>query len=143
MKKSLIILYVFVLLAGCSKKDDAVAPDAGTAVAGMYNVSKVTYDRPGTASDYSYTLPTSQGGKTVSATLVATRKSEKMVGLFFTQKSTGQPDEVVDFGEAELRANGSNYDMYEGTLKVGTVVSNILTLDVTDGVDRYIIISQK
>ena len=143
MKKLLTTLSVVFLLAGCSKKDDAVAPDAASAVVGTYNVSRLEIDAPGTANDSKLALPVTNAGVTASATLVATRKTEKTVSLLFTQKTTSKPDTPTDFGEVEVRANGSNYDVYEGTDKVGTVVGNTFTIDVTDSGTRIIIIGTK
>ena len=143
MKKLLSVLSVVLLLAGCSKKDDAVAPDAGAAVAGTYNVSRLEIDAPGTANDVKLTLPVTNAGVTASATLVVTRKTEKTVSLLFTQKTTGKSDTPTDFGEGEVRANGSNYDIYDGTDKAGTVVGNTFTIDVTDSGTRIIIVGTK
>ncbi len=143
MKKLLPILAILIFLAGCSKKDDAVAPDAGTVVAGTYNVTRLEIDSPGTVNDSKLTLPVTNAGVTVSATLIATRKTEKTVSLLFTQKTTGKPDTPTDFGEVEVRANGSNYDMYDGTDKIGTVVGNTFTIDATDSGTRIIIVGTK
>lgn len=143
MKKLFSILAILIFLAGCSKKDDAVAPDAGSAVAGTYNVSRLEVDAAGTANDSKLALPVTNAGITVSATINATRKTEKTIGLLLTLKITGQPDDSDDFGEVEVRANGSNYDLFEGTGKVGTVVGNTLTIDATDSGTRVIIVGTK
>lgn len=120
MIKLLTILSVVLFLAGCSKNDD-VTLDAGDAVAGIHAVSKFTFDGPGTAGDYPYDMPVTNVGLTLSGVFVATRKTENTVGMIFTLKVTGSPDDPTGFGDVEVRTNGGNYDLYSGSVKIGTV----------------------
>ncbi|NID13838.1 hypothetical protein [Fibrivirga algicola] len=135
MKQLCALLSVLFLLSGCSKTTD-VAPDLAAAIAGTYNATKEIDDYPGTKDDVTINLPT----KTISATIVLTRKTEKTVSLTLNYKIAGQPDDLLEFGDFEVKANGGNYDISnivangliaEGT--TGTIINKTLTYKFQSG----------
>ncbi|GAB3572016.1 hypothetical protein GCM10027578_31350 [Spirosoma luteolum] len=129
MKKTYLMLPVLmVALAACSKSND-VAPDAGTRVAGDYPMTFIRLDSAGVLLD-SLTLPYKVGGQTVVSGLIrATRISEQVDSLTVTLSQAGSTDDVLPLGRVDVTANGTGYDFYVQTLKVGSSDGTTISID--------------
>ncbi len=127
--KNLLVIFLLALLAACSTKNE-VTPDAGSVVAGVYPLSYIRSDSAGVTL-YEYNLPASSGSNSLSGSLTARRDSASVVLLTQTIKLTGYADQTSILGSVNLRSNGSGYDMYVGTQKVGTADGTSISIDAT------------
>ncbi|WP_138994247.1 hypothetical protein [Larkinella sp. C7] len=147
MKTILIALTICLLAMACSKSNDP-APDAGTQVAGTYQMSHIRSDSAG-VNLYDFVLPLTQGTTTLSGTLTARRDSAAAVFLTQTVQITGQSDQTSVIGEIHLKSSGSAYDVYLNNQKIGTADGTHLNLDdqftdtQTNITYRTVITSQK
>jgi hypothetical protein len=127
MKNALFLLVVGLTIAACSKSNDPT-PDAGSKVAGTYTMSYVESDSAGIVL-YKYTLPYTVSSTTLSGTLTARRDSANAIFLTQTIKLMGQSDQTGIIGEISLRANGSVYEMYLNSQKVGKADGKTISID--------------
>lgn len=127
MKNAWLFLLTGLTIAACSKSNDPT-PDAGNQVAGTYTLSYVESDSAGVVL-YKYNLPYTAGATTLSGTLTARRDSASAVFLTQTVKVTGQTDQTSIVGEISLRTNGTGYDMYLNSRKIGTADGKNISID--------------
>ncbi|RYC66719.1 hypothetical protein [Spirosoma sordidisoli] len=125
--KYALLLFAILLLAACAKKQD-VLPDPAATVAGTYPLTYVRSDSAGVKL-YEYNLPYTAGTNTLSGTIVARRDSAAVIFLTQTIKATGYSDQTSVIGSVRLQANGSGYDMYLSSQKIGTANGTTLSID--------------
>lgn len=134
MKHLFYFLFGLLLLAGCSKdkQDDPTPKAPAEAVAGLYTMTSITTG--GTQIDMPFA---GQNGVkmtgTVNVVVVAGKQDE--TNLTMTLRITGMAD-TSGGGVVQVKAAGTGYDLFEDGQKIGTVVSNTLT--ITDGNDTIV-----
>jgi hypothetical protein len=128
MKQLLFIFLVAGALTACSKTSEPT-PDAGTALAGTYQVSAYTYDSSGVVQTQA--LPITAGGQTIaSATITSTYVSATANSLVLLIQQQGEADIKQDLGQIDLKAATQGYDLYSGTTKIGNSDGKYMNLDI-------------
>ncbi len=142
MQKLILFLVVLVAFAACKKDNDVAPADPAAAVAGTYVVSRIALDGPGTAADVDEKYPETVNGITYASELIVnqTANTTDRISFVVKVKETGEDDyEFITAEDIEVRRNGSNYDLYFRTVKIGTATGSNVTLDTTEGGIRYIV----
>lgn len=142
MQKLTIFLFVLLAFTACKKDNDVAPADPAAAVAGTYVVSRIAVSGISPTDDFDSRYPQTSNGITYAGEVIVTQvaNSTDRVDFVVNSKVTGQTDnEFVSADGVEVRRNGSNYDLYIGTVKLGTVAGNNMTIDATDQGVRYIV----
>ena len=138
MKKLLLFLLLTVAFTACKRGTD-VAPQPTTSLAdkfsGSYKLSSFRYTDSQTNLDLP-TLPTTSNGKSVSGTVTLTKVSDTKVNMKLVLKTTGFDDYIQDFGDLEIKQEGSEYGLFSGTSRIAdaegtTVIFNYSETDQT------------
>lgn len=121
------VLLAFVLLvfAACSKKTDVNPHDPVTQVAGSYNMTTLRYDSAG-VTIYNLTLPVT--GPLIGS-MVVRRDSAAVISTTYTVKQPGSADIRDTFGQLTLKGIASPYDIYYGDAKIGSTDGKTFTID--------------
>ena len=126
-----------LLLVGCSKKSDDPTPapvDLSAKIAGTYAVSRLTMN------GQTVTLP--QQGVSVGVKFEKVGSAIDRSNMTITTNIQGTIDASTD--EVDLKANGSDVELYKSAIKVGTWSNNNLTIDViSDDGQRVIIVAKR
>ncbi|AKD57911.1 hypothetical protein [Spirosoma radiotolerans] len=136
MKKLLLFLFVAVAFTAC-KKGSEVAPQPNTVLAdkfvGSYKLTSFRYTDSQTDLDLP-TLPTTSNGKMVSGTVTLTKISDTKVNMKLLLKTSGLDDYAQDFGDLDIKQEGSEYGLFSGTTRIAdaegsTVIFNYSETD--------------
>lgn len=124
LKISFVLLLSLFVFASCSKKEEAINPDAGAEIAGTYTITKVRYPDG--------TMGNVQAGYTKKVYLV--RVSETEVDLSIENGVPGQTPEILHSNEtAKLKRSGQTITLNSTAGdQVGTYTGGTLELKVLD-----------
>ena len=133
MQKLLFFALLALTIVACSKKDDAVTPDAGSAVAGVYPLTYIRLDSAAVPYFGPYNLPYAYNGATVvSGTMTASKVSVDSVKLDVHLVVTGIPDQNFTYGTFYLKPSGASYTLNYGTSSTaGTIDGKTVNIDVS------------
>jgi hypothetical protein len=121
------ILLAFILLvfAACSKKADVNPHDPVSQVAGTYKMTALRYDSAG-VSIYNLTLPTTGP---LAGSMVVRRDSATVISTTYSVKQPGGTELHDTFGQLRLKGIASPFDIYYGDSKIGSTDGKTFTID--------------
>ncbi len=130
MKALLFVATCLLLITACSKSSVTPTPDAGSVVAGTYNLTYYDDDSASVKSQYVFPVTGPNNTTIATGTLVARRDSANVSYLTQMIIQPGYPTKPDVFGQINLKANGTSYDLYQYSQKIGTADGTILNIDV-------------
>lgn len=132
----LLSLCLSLLFLACSSKKDTPAPDAATAVAGNYTLSRVAgYENDSTL--YDILLPQTNGTNKRSGILFVTRSSATSVEIGVVQQLqqvSGVSSQTTTFGKMDVlnTAPDGSYELYQFNKKSGKANGNTISIAISD-----------
>lgn len=130
MKNVLIALILLLTVSSCLPKKKS---DPEPELAGTYQVSRLTSN--GTTTN----LPMNG----VSAIVVVTRSGDTKIDFRIDLINTGKVFGTESASATIQKASGKEYDILDGSTRVGSINGTDFNLDYTDGGDRFVLIAHK
>jgi hypothetical protein len=125
-KRYALFVLIPLAFAACSKSNDA-APDAGTQVAGTYQLNYIRQDSVNVID--SLVLPYIVGSTTIaSGTIQVSRLTAATDSVGVSLQIQGQ-NSSSGLGIVTVQANGNTYDLYDGSSKIGTADGTNISID--------------
>ena len=137
MKNTLIALVLLLVVTSClpKKKDKDPEPE----LAGTYQVDRFIDESQG----FDRNLPVTINNQTLSAAVIVSRSSDTEIRFRIDVTVNGQVT-TGDTGPATIKkASGKDYDILDGSTRVGSINGTDFSLDYTDGGDRFALTATK
>ena len=131
MRNTLIALLLLLTVASCIPKKDK---DPEPELAGTYQVSQLT------SGNQSVSLPLNG----VSAVVIITRPSDALITFILEVRGNGQTERSDATDLTIRKASGRDYDILDGTTRIGSINGTDFNVDGTDdNGDRIAITARK
>ncbi len=138
--KALLLIVLTFFISACDnnlfkKKDKDPEPE----LAGTYQVRRFIDE----SQNFDENLPVTINGQRLSAAVIVTRSSDTEISFRIDVTVNGQVNDG-DTGTATIRkASGKDYDILDGSTRVGSINGTNFNLDYTDGGDRFALTASK
>ena len=132
MKNTLIALVLLLVVTSClpKKKDKDPEPE----LAGTYQVSRLT------SGGQTFNLPLNG----VSAAVIITRPSDTQITFVLETRANGRTERSDSADLTIRKASGKDYDILDGSTRLGSLNGTDFTIDGTDdNGDRIVIVASK
>ena len=130
---------VMLLMTACLFDKLKKNKDPEPELAGTYQVSRFVDE----SQNFDRNLPATINGQRLSAAVIVTRSSDTEISFRIDVTINGQVNDG-DTGTATIRkASGKDYDILDGSTRVGSINGTDFNLDYTDGGDRFALTASK